>query len=154
ERFFRSRGAPVTIDLCPLASPELLESLCRRGYRPQEFNNVMVRWLAGASPGPGAGRVERSCDMELWSQVVGAGFFEQPDLSEEERDVGGAVFRSGSAECYLAFTPQGEPGAGAALSIREGTAVLFADGTVPCYRRLGLQLALIHRRVSDAIDRG
>src|SRR5947199_9296238 len=46
ETFFRSRGAPVSIDFCPLADPGLLQSLGRRGYRVTEFNNVLVKPLA------------------------------------------------------------------------------------------------------------
>ena len=43
ETFFRSRGARPTIDLCPLADPGLLQALGERGYRPTEFNNVLVQ---------------------------------------------------------------------------------------------------------------
>jgi hypothetical protein len=50
ETFFRSRGARPTIDLCPLAGPGLLQALGERGYRPTEFNNVLVRgWPARKS---------------------------------------------------------------------------------------------------------
>src|SRR5690348_7784049 len=71
EAFVRGRGARVTIDLCPLADPGLLETLGRRGYRPTEFNNVLVRPLAGAeitlTP-----RVRRAMAEEgdLWSHTV------------------------------------------------------------------------------------
>ena len=47
ETFFRSRGAKVSIDLCPLADPGLLPMLAERGYRVTEFNNVLVKRLAG-----------------------------------------------------------------------------------------------------------
>src|SRR5579872_3445290 len=47
EAFFRSRGAPVTIDLCPLADAGLLDLLAKRGYHATEFNNVLIRSLAG-----------------------------------------------------------------------------------------------------------
>src|SRR5436190_9540153 len=43
ETFFHSRGAPVSIDLCPLADPSLLETLAARGCRPSQFNNVLVK---------------------------------------------------------------------------------------------------------------
>src|SRR5208283_1443108 len=43
EAFFRSRDADISIDLCPLADPCLLEILSRRGYRATEFNNVLVK---------------------------------------------------------------------------------------------------------------
>src|SRR5689334_9257170 len=47
EEFFRCRGAKVSIDLCPLAEPGLVDELSRRGYRPSEFNNVLVKRLPG-----------------------------------------------------------------------------------------------------------
>jgi hypothetical protein len=46
DTFFRSRGARPTIDLCPLAGSGLLQALGERGYRPTEFNNVLVRRLS------------------------------------------------------------------------------------------------------------
>jgi GNAT superfamily N-acetyltransferase len=154
ERFFHHRGARISIDFCPLASPELLASLSRRGYRADEFNNVMVKLLVGAPPYPPDDRVERTGDEQLWSRVVGEGFFERPRLSDDEMEVGLAVFRSRPSECYLAYANPGEPAGGAALSIRDNTAVLFADGSIPRYRRRGFQSALIRHRVNDAIARG
>ena len=47
EAFFRSRGGKVSIELCPLADPGLLPMLGDRGYRVTEFNNVLVKRLAG-----------------------------------------------------------------------------------------------------------
>ena len=49
EAFFRSRGARVSIELCPLADPGLLETLGKRGYCITEFNNVLVKRLAGTT---------------------------------------------------------------------------------------------------------
>src|SRR2546422_11725029 len=45
EAFFQSRGAPVSIDFCPLADAGLLSLLTGRGYRAREFNNVLVKRL-------------------------------------------------------------------------------------------------------------
>src|ERR1039457_7201476 len=49
EAFYRSRGGKVAIDLCPLADNGILETLGKRGYRLTEFNNVLVKRLAGAA---------------------------------------------------------------------------------------------------------
>ena len=46
EEFFRSRGAPVSVDLCSLADPGLAIALGERGYRVTEFNNVLLKRLA------------------------------------------------------------------------------------------------------------
>src|SRR6185436_4731155 len=48
ETFFRSRGARVSIDLCPLADPDLLPLLADRGYHAAQFNNVLVKFMGGA----------------------------------------------------------------------------------------------------------
>jgi GNAT superfamily N-acetyltransferase len=155
ETFFRCRGAPVTIDLCPLADPGLVESLAERGYRPTEFNNVLVKPLAGATRVL-TERVRRAVPGEsgLWSQTVGEGFFERTELTNDEIDVGRAVFRMPGSLCYLAATEAGEPAAGAALTIRSGLATLFADSTVARFRRQGFHRELISARLNEALAQG
>ncbi len=93
ESFFRSRGARVSIDLCPLAEPGLLPVLADRGYRPTEFNNVLVKSLAGA-PAVLTPRVRRAAteEQERWSHTVGWGFFDRPELTGAEMDIGRSVF--------------------------------------------------------------
>src|SRR5260370_15257647 len=48
EAFFRSRGGEVSIQLCPLANPGILDTLGERGYRVTEFNHVLVKRLPRA----------------------------------------------------------------------------------------------------------
>jgi hypothetical protein len=155
ECFFRSRGAAVSIELCPLADPGFLEILGARGYRPVEFNNVLLRRLAGADivMTPRVRRATAS-EIDLWSHTVGHGFFEQPELTTEEMDVGRAVFAVPGALCYLAATEPGTPAGGGALAIHDGLATLFADGTVPAHRRTGLHGELIAARLNEAIAQG
>lgn len=154
EAFFRSRGAPVTIDLCPLADAGLVEALGARGYRAAEFNNVLVKRLAGAqielTP-----RVRRATPSEadLWAHTVGHGFFEQPDLTTAEMDVGRAIFAMPGALCYLAATG-GEPSGGGALTVHQGLATLFADSTPPRFRHQGLHREMIAARLNEAVALG
>ena len=151
EAFFRTRGARVTIDLCPLADSGLLDALARRGYRATEFNNVLVRPLAQTeitlTP-----RVRRAMAEEgdIWSHTVGYGFFEQAELTNEEMDVGRAIFSMPGAVCHLASTETGESAGGGALAICGGLATLFADSTVPKFRRQGLHRELIAARLNEA----
>jgi GNAT superfamily N-acetyltransferase len=155
EAFFRSRGARVAIDLCPLADPGLLETLAGRGYRLTEFNNVVVKRLAGAeivlTP-----RVRRAVadEPDLWSYTVGVGFFDQPELTTGEMDVGRAIFAAPGALCYLAAADTGEAAGGAALAIHDGLATLFADSTIARFRRQGLHRELVSARLNEAIARG
>jgi GNAT superfamily N-acetyltransferase len=153
--FFHSRGAPVSIDLCPLADPGLLPALGTRGYRPTEFSNVLVKRLAAAeivlTP-----RVRRALagERDLWSHTVGSGFFDQHELTGEEMDVGRAIFGMPGAMCWLAVAETGEPAGGGALAVRDGLATLFADSTIPLFRRGGLHYELIAARLNEAMARG
>ncbi len=155
EAFFRSRGARVSVDLCPLADPGFMAALADRGYRPAEFNNVLVKRLAATeivlTP-----RVRRAVagEDDLWSHTVGRGFFEQAELTGAEMDVGRAIFAMPGAMCYLAVTESGEPAGGGALAVRDGLAALFADSTVASFRRGGLHRELIAARLNEAIARG
>jgi len=155
EDFFRSRGARVAIDLCPLADPGLVEGLAERGYRVAEFNNMLVKRLAGGeiSLTP---RVRRAVPGEddLWSHTVGRGFFEEPELTDEEMDVGRAIFAMPGAMCYVAASEHGEPAGGGALAIHDGLALLFADSTIARFRRAGLHLETIQARLNEALARG
>jgi len=155
ERFFRSRGAKVVVDLCPLAEPGLLEALGGRGYQATEFNNVLVKRLAGTeivlTP-----RVRRAVagEDDLWSHTVGCGFFEQRDLTTEEMDVGRAIFRMPGALCYLAVSEHGEPAGGGSMAVRDGLATLFADSTIARFRSGGLHRELISARLNESVARG
>jgi GNAT superfamily N-acetyltransferase len=155
EAFFRARGSSATVDLCPHSDPGFLEALAARGYRMTEFNNVLVRRLNGLeiafTP-----RIRRALasEADVWSYTVGHGFFEQPELTSEEMDVGRAIFTMPGAHCYLAVTETGQLAGGGALAVYDGLATLFADSTVPAWRRAGLHRELIAARLNEAIARG
>ena len=155
EGFFRSRGAKVSIDFCPLADPGLLEMLRRRQYRAAEFNNVLVKRIV-SDPIVLAPRVRQAVagESDLWSYTVGRGFFEQGDLTTAEMDVGRAIFAMPGAICYLAVATSGEPAGGGALAVRDGLATLFADSTIGAFRRQGFHHELIAARMNEAIAQG
>jgi hypothetical protein len=152
EDFFLSRGARVSIDLCPLADPSWLGALNTRGYRPADFNNVLVKRLAGAeitlTP-----RVRRAVasERDLWSHTVGHGFFDESELTDAEMNVGRAIFSMAGALCYLAVSEAGEPAGGGAAAMRNGLATLFADTTIARFRRGGFHRELIAARLNEAI---
>ena len=155
ENFFRSRGARPAIEICPLADAGFLEMLGTRGYRVRQFDNVLARRLAGVeivlTP-----RVRRATphETDLWAHTVGHGFFEQTELTTEEMDVGRMVFGMAGAMCYLACAEGGRPAGGAALTVTEGLAMLFADGVAPASRRQGLHQELIAARLNEALAQG
>jgi GNAT superfamily N-acetyltransferase len=155
EAFYRSRGGKVSVELCPLADPGILATLGDRGYRVTEFNNVLVKRLAGAAivltP-----RVRRALpdETDIWSHTVGRGFFDEHELSTEEMDVGRAICAMPGALCYLAVTESGELAGGAAAAVYNGLATLFADSTIAPHRRGGLHRELIAARLNEALAQG
>ncbi|MGA3098828.1 MAG: GNAT family N-acetyltransferase [Bryobacteraceae bacterium] len=152
--FFRSRGAPLRIEVCPLADAGFLEALAGRGCRVTEFNNVLAMPLAGyAVPPSPRVRLIAPGEEDLWSLTVGRGFFEEARLTPEEMDVGRDIAAMPSAQCYLAFE-DGEAAGGAALAIGEGLATLFADSAIARFRRRGLHGELIAARLAEAAARG
>lgn len=154
ERFFHVRGARARIDLCPLSDPGLLESLSARGYKPAEFNNVLVRPLTGSTGFPGSRAYAAGAgETELWAATVGRGFFEDPQLTSAELEVGRAIAAMPGVECFLA-REEGEFAAGAALAVHGGMATLFADSTLAGYRRRGLHRDLIAARLNRALALG
>jgi GNAT superfamily N-acetyltransferase len=154
ENFYRARGAVAGVELCPLASASLIELLGNRGYRVTEFNNVLVRPLAGAGFAPaGLVRLAFAEEQYLWARTVGRGFLEKDDLTAAELDVGSAIWHMPGSRCYLAFG-DGRAAAAGAMAVRGGLATLFADSTVPGFRGAGLQSALIRERLRAAVEEG
>ena len=155
EEFFSDRGANVSIDLCPLADPALVEALSQRGYGISQFNNVMVRELANLTcVSTPRVRVATGTERENWSQAVGEGFFERATLTEDEMDVGRAVFAMSGASCYISRAEAGEIAGGAAMNVHGSLAMLFADTTIARFRRTGLHRELIVARLNDSVCRG
>ena len=154
EAFYQARGAEVIVDLCPLADPSLIDLLGNRGYRVTEFNNVLVRPLAGAEAGPPEMpvRLANGGEAELWAHTVGCGFLEKDALTADEMAVGRNIFRMTGSLCYLAFSGS-QPAAAGAMAVRGCLATLFADSTVPAFRGGGLHSALIRERLRAAVDR-
>jgi GNAT superfamily N-acetyltransferase len=152
--FFRSRGAALRVEICPLADAGFLEALAARGCRVTEFNNVLAMPLSGyvIPPSPRV-RLIRPGEEDLWSLTVGRGFFDEACLTPEEMDVGRDIAAMPSAQCYLAFD-DGEPAGGAALAVGDGLATLFADSAIARFRRRGLHGELIAARLAEAAARG
>lgn len=157
EDFFRERDAPSTIECCPLAHPSLLEILGRRGYRPVDFENVLVRLLHPWSLLPASHgipiRQAGPDEAQLWAETVGRGFFELDTITREECEVGLALFHMEGSRGYLAER-DGLPLGGAGLALRDSLAFFYADSTLPRARRKGVHEALIQLRLLAAQHAG
>jgi GNAT superfamily N-acetyltransferase len=158
EHFYTSRGAQVTIDVCPHADPSLTELLAARSYKISEFTNVLVRALAagesfGACPPPFQIRRVEPDEEAAYTDVVVRGFFGRDYVSEEERKLGNVLFHMRGAHPHFALL-DGQPIAGGSVSVRCGVANCFADATLLPHRGRGAHTALIQARLAFAAEQG
>lgn len=75
EAFYRDRGTAVHVEVCPLADSSLLALFAERGYRVEEYSNVLARRLGSDEPDTPVGsevrvRVPLPDEAELWAQTV------------------------------------------------------------------------------------
>jgi GNAT superfamily N-acetyltransferase len=156
EEFFRARQTNVVIDLCPMAHASVAHFIQTRGYRIEEFNNVMARRLASEeafAPGSGDLYTTRASPAEarLWIDVVAQGFLEcqAPPADFLDMFAGTPLV----AECFLAFQ-EALPVAAAGMFVASGVAALFGDATLLHARGRGCQMALIYTRLEAAARAG
>jgi GNAT superfamily N-acetyltransferase len=158
ERFFTTRGADVHIEVCPHADPMLLEELSARGYRLREFSNMLVRRIRTIeTPPAGASSISvqlsTPADAELWARTVALGFGGELAQSGENVAVLRDLFQQPNSKGVLAWV-EGRPAGGGALTAHEGVAAIFGASTVPSFRRLGVQSAVIRALISYALEAG
>lgn len=166
ERLYAEHDAPVSFEVSALADPGVVEMLTGRGYRLISFENVLVRDLTVPPPEePGGITILREDDSPGWRRtwldvVVEAALHpdteglaqheEFPRESLERAELAG--FDAG-VRTYLA-TIDGVPVGGAGIRLVDGLAQMAGAGTVPAYRRRGVQTALVAARLADARDAG
>ena len=155
ERFFKSRGAAVSHEVCPLAGVEVFAVLARRGYKPVELSSVLYQSIDAAT------RIQRNpaltvrsidqAEAEMYGRVSAQGWSEQPELMPYIE--GFARLSVACARCFVA-EKDGMPIATAALFMHEGTALLAGASTIPSGRNQGAQNALLDTRLQTAAANG
>jgi GNAT superfamily N-acetyltransferase len=159
EEFYRSHGAPSQIDVCPLTDPSLLEMLRQRGYAMGELNNVLFRRLtAGEDYGAQieaqirAGRAEEAA---VFSGIVQRAFFPEGNAPVDFSSMLTPLFQFEGAIAFVAEVQGQAVACGAGLIVPEhGIVALFGAGTLPEFRRRGLQTALFRTRMEAAARAG
>jgi GNAT superfamily N-acetyltransferase len=162
EQFYRSHNAPSQIDVCPLTDPPLLEMLKQRSYVMAELNNVLFRRLHdddrkeadetsfGVTIRQGYAR-----EAQAFSDIVVRSFF--PDGGEPEgfTEMIAPIYQAEGAILYGAEIGGKTVACAAGLIIPERRIIaLFGAGTLPEFRRRGLQTALLRRRMDAARKAG
>ena len=152
EAFYRERGSPCLLDLCPMADDSVISFVQSRPYRVIEFNNVLARPIRPEET------FERSSSLRLafpdekrqWSRVMSQGFAEYVPVVESQVDLMAATCRH--AQCW--FAGEDEPVGGAAMSVQDRVALFLGDAILTGARRKGWQSLLIRERLAAAQGAG
>jgi GNAT superfamily N-acetyltransferase len=156
EEFFRSRGAEVFHEVCPIADQSLFTLFNERGYRPVEFSSVLYRPidpdLRLSTNAAVKVRLIEEGEVELWAQTAFEGWSEFTEVADFLRELAEVTAHSKS----LSFIAEldGNPIATGALSIAGDVALLAGASTIPTARRQGAQLALLEERLRYAAAHG
>lgn len=161
EDFFFSRGAPVTLELCPFIHPTLVELIKSRPYRLEEFSNVLLRRIQPLETiGSPASHIQVRAalphESKLYSKIVTEAFSEYHPISETLRAVVESFFRRPSGCCFLASV-DGEVAACGCVStdsVDTGLAELYGAATLLRFRGRGAQTAIIAARLGWAQEKG
>lgn len=149
EQFYLQRGAQIFIELCPLADGETMALLSKRGYRPVQFENVLARPIPAETFQFAPAYPVVHPEREFWARMLGQGFTEMDDPSDEALDTG-RILHQTEGLCAYGVELEGCLSSAAALEIRGDIATFSADATLPNARGRGAQTALIQHRLLDA----
>lgn len=156
EQFYQERNAPVSHEVAPFISAEVLNLLSGRGYRPIEFSSVLTRPLTeinSVATGLSVREVHRE-ESRLWARTSGAGWSsESEEVASFVESFGEIAASSHATHCFLA-EDAGEAIAAAVMTLHGPVALLAGASTVPSARRRGAQQALLDHRLRFAAGRG
>ena len=158
EEFFRSRGADVFHEVCPLADMSLFTLMTERRYRPVEFSNVLYRPIsvdlrldAPRQADVKVRRIEKD-EVDVWADTACEGWSEYAEVADFLRELNQVMAQS-EALLFLAELDS-KPIAAGALTIAGDVALLAGASTIPAARRQGAQLALLEERLRYAAAQG
>ncbi|MFZ0640542.1 MAG: GNAT family N-acetyltransferase [Candidatus Acidiferrales bacterium] len=159
EEFFKTRGAPVILELSSFAAPSFVEMLNRRRYTIVEFSHVLFRKCERSEefstpPHEIAIREVRARvraevpveDAKLYTDTVAKGFAELLAPTQELLDVVEGFCYDPHGRCFLAAI-NGDPVGGGAAALFDGIGTLGGASVLPGFRRRGVQSALIAARM-------
>jgi len=158
EEFFRSRGAEVFHEVCPLADPSVFELIRERDYKPVEFSNVLYRpidrdlRLQGSRNEEIKVRVVGKDEIDVWAETACEGWSEFPEVTDFLKELN--QVRAHSTGLSFLAELNGQPIAAGALTIAGDIALLAGASTVPSARRQGAQNALLEERLRYAATQG
>ncbi len=163
ERFYMDRGTSAAVSLSPFADESLITLLGGRGWILTDFENVLVRQLAGLEGSPeavestaegAAVRVAGDPDERARWASISATASVIPDEASPEVARLSAASASRDDMTLLIGTVGGKDAGVAALWPDGGLCWMTEDATLPEYRRQGVQTALLAERMKIAARAG
>jgi len=162
EHRFHTHRAAVSFEVSTLANPALVELLTARGYLLAGFENVLLlsleRLVLGVAAEVDGIEVRRGeDDLEVWLEVAvdaalspdDAGVAQHETFPRVALEQGEMAVADAGSRLYLA-TVDGEPAGAAGVRFAGAIAQLTGAGTLPRFRRRGVQKALARARLQDA----
>lgn len=158
ESFYFGRGSAVEVDLCPFAQPDLPGRLFDRGFRPDHFEQVLVREVepedAALEPEAALPIVPATGALEIpYCDLLCHAFDTPPTFHDALVQAGRIAFATVGIHVYAA-TADDRLAAAGAMKIDDGVVSLFGAATRPEHRRRGLQSALLSVRLRAAAREG
>jgi len=159
EAFYRCRGVPPAVDVCPYTHSSLLELLWAREYRPREIISVLCRDLNADSEdlAPASAEVAlrwaSTGDRQAWIDLLAEGFFETEPGLVRRRSLG-TMFRVSGSLNALAFVEGELAGTGCLMLPPGEIAEMFGACTLPRFRTRGVHSAVLRFRLARARQEG
>jgi ribosomal protein S18 acetylase RimI-like enzyme len=160
EAFYRRHEAPSQVDLTPLHEPAVFEMFKDRGYTVTELNNVLWRPLQEleAMPEVPSGiriRNAHASEASTLAGILARCFHEQVDPPEGFEQMLAPLYEMPKAITYVATAGEKPVAVAAGLIIPEHKVLaLFGAGTLPRYRRRGIQAAMLAIRMQAGLAAG
>jgi GNAT superfamily N-acetyltransferase len=155
--FFNARRVPARLRIVPDGfTAEQADVLSALGLRQTGFHTVLWAPLPLPPAAPTAidiRPVTTPAEMDARIDIQLGAYGVPPDVIDRLRPVRRTWLGSAGRRLYLAHV-DGRPVAEAALYWRDDLGYLESAGTLPPYRRRGIQRALIDRRIADATALG
>jgi hypothetical protein len=155
ERFFFNHGSPSIIQVNPWSPRPFTDMLAARGYRVVEFENVFAMPIAQAQIPAVRIEVRETDDVATWALIAAEAFANEEMSVEFLVKVMTPLAYAKHARCYLAFVDGEAAGSAAMVALSDRRiAGFFGAGTRHRFRNRGVQTALLHRRIADAVAAG
>lgn len=163
EAHFAARGARLPAWVSTLADPALAPALCDRGYVPDGFEHVLGHPVLPLPPEAPL-RVTRlaAADSDLLAEVMaaalahpdaqGAAMERVPPMGELRRWAANMT-RLDGFRAYAGWVGD-DPAGVATLRLDDDIAQFIGAGTMPQFRRRGVQTALLRARLVEAAAAG